>query len=215
MVQRRRLSSSPLGLAAGATLIAVLAGCPDPDVEFEDFVKRKDEIATSGSGSGGSTGVGGGCAAPAAEDFDGDYLLSLVVMLSPDKPAPFRATLTNTEAEFSLSLQPLHADDRSSDVDSPFMLGPFALNMDGTFEADFGTITIPPDTNPVSGSELVADVVLLGKLCPADFLCGKANGMVTSPAPIPLDGSDWTMEKLDTFMEPPKLNCAGDLAAPL
>lgn len=208
-----------LGWVAGLGVVAVLCGCPDPDAEFGDFVKRHQDIYGEGSGTGGQVGVGGGCAVPAAGEVDGEYLFALVAKQSPGKPAPLKATLTTADGaaglEFSLSMQPLNADDRVSEVGSVFTLGPFAVNGDGTFDADWGTISVPPETNPLTASELVAEVRISGKLCPGDFFCGPANGDIVMPAPINIDGSDWTMESLATFMEPPKVNCAGDLADPL
>jgi hypothetical protein len=32
---------------------------------------------------------------------------------------------------------------------------------------------------------------------------------------LSIDGSAWTMERMSLFTEPPKVNCAGDLADPL
>lgn len=202
-------------LAVG--LMAATAGCPDPDGAFDDFTERIGNVDPSGTG--GSVGVGGGCTVPAAGELDGEYLFSLVAKQSPKKPAPLKATLTTTDGaaglEFTLDMQPLSAEDRVSEVGSPFSLGPFPVNDDGSFEADWGTISVPPDTNPLTSSELVAEVQIIGTLCPSEFFCGIANGDIVMPAPINIDGSTWTMESLMTFMEPPKVNCAGDLADPL
>ncbi|MBW2529655.1 MAG: hypothetical protein JRI23_36095 [Deltaproteobacteria bacterium] len=197
-------------------LVCPLAGCPDPGAEFEEFVDRHADVYGT---TVGSSGVGGGCALPAVGELDGEYLFSLVVQLSATKPAPLKATLTTapgaTGFEYSLGMQPLSAEDRATEVGAPFTLGPFPVNPDGSFDSDWGTITVPGDTNPISASELVADVQVAGTLCPGDYFCGIANGQVTSPAPIDISGSTWTMESLATFTEPPKLNCAGDLADPL
>jgi len=213
MLEKRRLV-----LALGLALVAVLSGCPDPDGEFTVFVERHEDIY-GGKPTGSSGGVGGSCTPPAAGEVDGEYLFALVVELSATKPAPLKATLTTTDGaaglEFTLDLQPLSAEDRVTEVGPPFSVGPFPVDADGGFDADWGTITVPAETNPISASELTAELQTLGRLCPGDFFCGIANGQVTSPAPIDVTGSDWTMESLATFVEPPKLNCAGDLADPL
>ncbi len=211
------LETRLLATALSTALVAVLAGCPDPDEEFTDFVDR--HAAIYGNSPSTSGGVGGSCTPPAAGELDGEYLFSLVVALSATTPAPLKATLTTMDGaaglEFTLDMQPLNADDRVSEVGSPFSVGPFPVNADGGFDSDWGTITVPPETNPISASELVAELQVIGRLCPGDFLCGIANGMITSPAPIDITGSTWTMENLATFVEPPKLNCAGDRADPL
>lgn len=199
-------------------LVAALAGCPDPGEEFDEFVKRHADIYGTTVGAGAS-GVGGSCTPPAAGEVDGEYLFSLVVQLSATKPAPLKATLTTMDGaaglEFTLDLQPLNAEDRVTEVGTPFSVGPFPVSSDGSFDSDWGTITVPGETNPISASELVAELQVAGRICPGDFFCGIAGGMVTSPAPIDISGSTWTMESLATFAEPPKLNCAGDLADPL
>jgi hypothetical protein len=187
-------------------------------VEFNDFVERHDDLDPGGSG--GSSGAGGSCGMPpAAGEVDGDYMFSLVAKQSPKKPAPLRATLTTTDGgaglEFTLDLQPLDAEDRSTEVGTAFSVGPFPVQPDGTFEADWGTITVPGATNPLSPSDLSADLLISGSLCASDFFCGAAAGDILEPVMLNIDGSSWTMESLETFMEPPKLNCAGDLADPL
>jgi len=211
------LETRLLRTALGTALVVVLTGCPDPDEAFTDFAGRHEDIY--GSSPSTSGGVGGSCTPPAAGELDGEYLFSLVVALSATKPAPLKATLTTMDGaaglEFTLDLQPLDAENRVSEFGAPFSVGPFPVSADGSFDADWGTITVPPETNPISASELVAELQVLGRFCPGDFLCGIANGMVSSPAPIDINGSNWTMENLATFIEPPKLNCAGDLADPL
>jgi hypothetical protein len=111
-------------------------------------------------------------------------------------------------------MQPLNADDRTTMVSAAFTLGPFPINADGTYDLDWGTVTIPGETNPISASELTANVQTSGSLC-GPLACGVANGLVTSPVMLPIDGSAWTMERMSLFVEPPKVNCAGDLADPL
>ncbi len=206
-----------LFVGGAAVTLALLTGCPDPDAKFADFVQRHGDIY--GMGTGGQVGVGGGCAVPLAGELDGQYLFSLVAKQSPGKPAPLRATLTTSAGtsglQFALELSPLSADDRVTAVGAPFGLGPFDVGSDGTFEADWGTITVPRETNPISDSELTAEVQLLGTLCPGAYFCGVANGTILMPVMLSIDGSSWTMESLDTFTEPPKVNCAGDLADPL
>jgi len=191
----------------------LLTGCPDPDVEFADFTERYEDI--HGSGSGGMAGVGGGCAVPSMGELDGEYFFALAPPQSAKKPAPFTATLAVNGATFTLSLQPLDAEDRVTAIGSAIDLGPFDLADDATFEADLGTIIIPSETNPLTTSELTGEVQLAGALCPADYLCGPATGSITMPVMLPIDGAFWTMESMDTFAEPPKVDCSGGTADPL
>jgi hypothetical protein len=199
-------------------LLIGLTGCPDPDVEFADFNKRYEDI--HGPNTGTMTNVGGGCAAPAAGEIDGDFFFALVPKQSPKKPAPFHATVTTSDAagglEYSITLQPIDAEDRVTEVGPPLpTLGPFPVGADGSFDSDWGTLIVPGETNPISASELTVEVQINGQMCPGDFFCGGANGMVTMPINLPIDGSSWAMERLSLFAEPPKLNCAGDVADPI
>ncbi len=206
MVKRHAYAFTCVGL------VALLGGCPDPDVEFADFESRYNAV----KGDGGS-GQGGGmaCTPPMAGELDGEWLFALTPKQSMTKPAPLLATLTTTADTFTLDLQPLNADDRTTEVGTAFTVGPFDYAADGSFEADWGTIMIPGETNPLTDSALTANVVILGSLCSGDFLCGAANGQVTMPVMLGIDGSKWSMTRMSAYMEPPVLDCSGNTAAPL
>jgi hypothetical protein len=264
--------AKPLRFLAGslAALLCAgaLAGCPDPDVEFEEFNARWctpeniretfsycpcDNDAQCGDGDSGWVCDGGSCVtgcrgadgnncqpgvecsstdssvgkcaigcdtAPAAlGEPDGLYFFSLVPPQSPKKPAPLLATLTTTAdgstgLSFSLELQPVDAEDRMTQVGDPFTVGPFEVNADGSFEADWGPFAVPGETNPLTPSVLEADIVTLGALCTMqDDVCGIASGQITSPVVLDIAGSTFYMEKIDDIAdhtEPVLLNCAGD-----
>ena len=166
--------------------------------------------------------VPAGCVPPTmAGELDGDYFFSLTPSQSPTKPAPFIATVTTTDncgtIEMTLDMQPISADDRVTEVGAAFTLGPYPINADGTFDGNWGTITIPPDTNPLTTSELIADVPSWrGSMCVGSpLICGTLDGTVTSPVTLPLPNTDWAMVPMDVHMEPAVINCAGDTAAPL
>ena len=200
-------------------LVAVLSGCPDPDVEYADFEERFNKINPTTSGMGGMPGTGGGCVAPMAGEFDGSWVFLLSPQQSMTKPAPLKAEVTTADnggtLQLTMDMQPLDANDRMTEVGTPFTLGPFDIGMDGTFEADFGEISVPGETNPLTDSPLVADVVIGGAFCDSMFLCGPILGnMVLMPLMLPLSGN-WAMHKEESYMEPPVLTCSGDTAAPL
>lgn len=194
-------------------LVALLTGCPDPDVEFADFEERYKAV----KGGDGGSGQGGAMACTPAMpgELDGEWLFALTPKQSMTKPAPLLATLTTTDSTFSFDMQPLDAEDRVTEVGSSFPLGPFDYAADGSFEADWGTIMIPGETNPLTDSALTANVVISGSLCAGDFLCGRADGQVTMPVMLGIDDSNWSMTRMSAYEEPPVLDCAGNTAAPL
>jgi hypothetical protein len=198
-------------------ILVVLTGCPDPDVEFADYTDRYKDV--NGDGTGGMLNVGGGCTIAAGER-DGDYFFSLVAKQSPVKPVTFDMTLTTTDGangvEYSLSLQPLSAVDHVTPSGPVLSVGPFPVEPDGSFDSQWPELTVLGDSNPINDNDLIASVNVVGSLCPA-IPCGIVNGIVASgPVMLPLDGgSTFTWESKDTFTEPPKLNCSGELAMPL
>ena len=98
-------------------------------------------------------------------------------------------------------------------VKSHIELPAFSVASDGSFVSDWGAIAVPGAANPVSASSLELDVTLVGAFCPT--ACGDVTGDVTSPAPIPLDGSTFFLEPIGSHTEPPQVDCAGTLADPL
>ncbi len=182
-----------------------------------------------GTGSGGtggqaSTGGGSGCSPPSVGAIDGSYYFALATTMDDTKPVVFAADVTTESGAAGTAtrwvLHPLLWSDRKTEVDAPIELPPqgdsaIELGADGAFSAHLLPAEIPGDANPFSHSAITVDVTLKGSLCGAGtFFCGTASGNVTKPVPISLDGSTWTLEKTaGTFPEPPKINCAMELAA--
>lgn len=208
--------------AFAALGLALLPGCPDTEGKFNDFQDRYEVIHPTTS-SASTSGSGGGCAAPAAGELDGPYVFALSASLDPPNPVLFDAQITSADGatglELSFVLQALDAKDRMTKVGESFPLGPFVVAADGTFEADFPPLAVVGTANPISGSDLEADVSLSGTVCGASgVLCGALNGNVTKPTDIALDGSSFAFEPLDapgSYPAQPTLNCNGDLAKPL
>lgn len=207
----------PFGLAW-----LLLAGCPDAEGKFNDFSERYEELHPATSSSS-SSGAGGGCAAPAAGELDGSYVFALSASIDPPNPVLFDALITTAEGadglELSFVLQALDAKDRKTIVGAKINLGPFAVNADGSFDADFPPLDVVGAANPISGSDLSADVTINGTVCRADgVICGALNGNVTKPADIALDGSAFAIAPLaapGVYPAQPILNCNGELAKPL
>ncbi|MBW2457844.1 MAG: hypothetical protein JRI68_25285 [Deltaproteobacteria bacterium] len=151
--------------------------------------------------------------------------MALATVLFPPTPIVFEAELTTsagaTGLELTLDLQPLASSDRETPVGSPFGIGgPYPVAADGSFTLTPPTLVVPGEANPISGNVIEVEVTLTGTLlAPADFICGDVAGVTTQPPGISIDGSTFTLERIASpgppYPEPPRINCAGDLAQPL
>lgn len=214
------------------TLGILGASCSDPEGAFNEFVDRQEDLAQGGSGGMGGTGgtggaggaagasgeggaAGGGCTPLEQSDVAEGYLFTLSAIILPKKPFIADATVTMDEANntISMSVQPLNADDRTTPEGAPILGGPFQIQEDGSFVADFGEITMDGKANPISGSDLQTTLVLTaepGGWCKeSTFVCGAAQGQATKPLTLNLEGSTFTFQRLDGSGYPdPILDCA-------
>ncbi|RLB45142.1 MAG: hypothetical protein DRI90_28775 [Deltaproteobacteria bacterium] len=215
------------GLLSGLALLAVLPGCPDTTGYYADYQARYEIINPSSS-----SGAGGACSAgpPAVGEVDGPYLFVLATSLYPPTPIVFEADMITSEGadgfEFTMTLQPLASgpsgpNDRVTPIGDPFSLeGPYPVAADGSFTAELPLLNVPGPANPISGNPIAAAVTLTGTFCaPGEFVCGVANGVTVEPPDIDIDGSTFTIERLDApgppYPEPPQIDCAGALAQPI
>jgi hypothetical protein len=92
----------------------------------------------------------------------------------------------------------------------------FPVAADGAFVVDLPGATIPPAANPLTATTVVADIQLVGEACPEGF-CGTVTGQVTEPIVYQLTSSTFRAQPVMgmAYPEPPPIDCAGTLAAPL
>jgi hypothetical protein len=104
-------------------------------------------------------------------------------------------------------------------VGQKLLLGPFPVQANGAFRADMPGLAVPGAANPVTGGDILANVVLEGSLCgDARSFCGTVTGNVSSPLPLDLAGSTFTLTRVDPPADPPTrppIDCAGNLSDPL
>jgi hypothetical protein len=176
--------------------------------------------ASGGGGESGTGGTGGGgtCTPLTQAEVANGYLFTLSAVILPNKAFVADCTITMDEANntISMSVQPLRADDKTTPVGAAILGGPFQIQPDGSFNADFGNITMAGDANPISGSDLVTTLTLIaepgGWCSESTFVCGAAVGQATKPISLNLEGSTFTFQRLDGSGYPsPVINCAGDI----
>jgi hypothetical protein len=205
--------------AATVVCAAVLmssSACTQPEEEFDAFQQRYETqyppVVIEGC-------PGDPCMAPAVAETMGDHLFTLSAALGPDQPVLFDTQLAYDGMALTFTMQPLLAMDRMTKTGMPVMLGPYTVAPDGCFAADFPELSVPGEANPISGTVIVADIAITGRIC-AGYMsfCGDVTGNLIMPFMFDLAGSTYTCEKLampGAYPEPPTINCAGDLATPL
>lgn len=173
-----------------------LSGCPDPDAAMKDFVSRvpvRDAaLDLAIADSGGVQNV----------EIEGLYLFGLSTFLRPDFPILFGATITlvpaaePTDAKaatMTLVLQPLYCKNEGGatpnctreKVGEPLEDFVFDIAQDGRFSADLGEVTVGGDSNPVSGRDIKARLILKGFVREHE-ICGGVEGEVLLPIQAPL-----------------------------
>jgi hypothetical protein len=192
------LSSNRLVVSLSSYLVPgllggmLLAGCPDPEGEFNDFTSRLPD---------GPPGVHVD-AAPLVDgpiaDVSGTFLIGLTNdLLAAVNPIQFLATqtvdMTGGGYRVTLSFQPLNKTTRLA-VGAPAVFGPVDVSTNGEFTANLpGELTIPAEANTLLVAPIVANmVVIVGRISTADFHCGTLDGNVTQPVVIDLGESHTT-----------------------
>lgn len=204
-------------------------GCVDAEGDYNDFKDRYEQTSGSG-GAGGEAGQGGAagaagaapCVVPSPGEMDGDYLFALSAKVKPEAPLLFTNKVTTTASGSDLSmqwtLQGLDRFDRKTPVGDPIVLDPTVIGSDGTIDIALPPLNVTGQANPISGSNITAEVKSLrGSFCNTDgFYCGQVDGDVTKPIPLNINGSTWSMQKIDdpNAYPPPVLDCKKTPAGP-
>jgi hypothetical protein len=180
---------------------AVLCGCPSPDPEakydryLDDTKEQRDEF------QGMKQDVSGALA-----DITGDFLLSLSSVIAPDLPLQFVVTVEFTDngdgtATGNFSFQPLSLNPGST-TEPRMAVGPtldfpgIPIDAGGGFSIDMGSVMVTGMANPITGSDIAANLVLTGAIQSADNWCGTVEGMVTSPLTADLAGSTFNAARV-------------------
>ncbi len=180
--------------------------------------------------AGGAPGGGGGsgsCVVPKPGELDGDYFLTLSMKLAPSKPFVFAVNVT-TEAfvgqvGMRWTIRNLLWSDRKTPVGDPIAptpppMAPFLIDALGTVHVQLDAFAVLGEANPLTHTPVMFDATLEGAVCGGGgFFCGTFGGYITKPIPVDLTGSTWTLQKVSgaVFPEPPAIDCAKNLAAPV
>lgn len=209
--------------------LTLLTGCPDTEGEFCAFDQRYKDAKQMGANrdSCESTPIVVEtdcemCATMplAAGDYP-DYIFALSTAIAPAAPILFDAQMTIDAGDpttFTLVLEPLECNPTTGCPKNPlggvFTIGPFDLDGNYCLASELPVIDVPGEANPISGNPVQADgVFLTGSICSdGAFICGTipVGNAIVGGNPIPINDSDWTLERLPgpgMYPDTPKLNC--------
>jgi hypothetical protein len=126
-------------------------------------------------------------------NVDALFLLAMSASLMPQFPFQFLAQATADNGTMDLILYPLRLDVGSTTwprTPSGDSLGYYDIPMDGAcFNLDMGEVPLAGDTNPITGSDTVATLILSGCFTSAAAFCGSISGQITVPLESDLSGS--------------------------
>ncbi|PIE17469.1 MAG: hypothetical protein CSA66_05810 [Proteobacteria bacterium] len=190
---------------APALALALLPGCTnDQDGKFDAFVERSEPFR-------------GELTEETCEerfDISGDYMLTMSTHLSRDKPLLLGATFAVDPATWEVScdfhmLNLTDAEQADRAEVGALYSASGTIAEDGSFTLDFGIVDVPAAANPITFSEIQANLVLEGCTKSADLACGAVEGNVVTPH-IDLATSTWGSARVDGDITtaPVVLSCA-------
>lgn len=206
-------------MVCGLVFVA-LTGCVDSNKRFDEFLDR----AGAGGGATPELDAAGppdapviaGDASPPADgmpaadgptpsnvpDISGMFYIAAAAVINPDTPLEFlsRTRLTpnpdGRTAELEISVHPLRVADRMPSELASEIVRTTTVSADLTFEVDFGVIMFPGETNPITGGDITASIIMQGRILSRDFVCGPVDGQVMMPTMFDLDGSTFAAQRI-------------------
>ena len=178
--------------------VPLLAGCPDPEGRFNEYVGRipDGKIVVMYD------------APPLNEipDISGNNLLAIKIVFVGSGPlqALVNVTMTKTGATAKANFHISWLDKESLQVTgTPFDVNDIQISSAGEFDVNIATLMIPAAANPLGIDAVAKDTVLHGLIKSADFFCGTVNGMVTSPTMQSLQGSTFGAVRVTNLSQLP------------
>ena len=192
---------SALNLCRTASLISVLVltGCPDPEGALGEFEARKAEDT-------GMTMMEM-CKAPdynftpnpaidtlcadSSRDGHGLYYARLSTTLARKVPLHFLVEIGEKDNESFFNLTPISTQGEL--IKQNLIENTLTTNADGTFVVNTGDVDVNGLANPLSGSDILANLILEGKFVTGGGLCGALAGCLIRPYSYDLVGSTFTL----------------------
>lgn len=185
-------------------------------------VDTGDPTATTGSVPGDPTETSESTTGDAPVVV-GEYLLAVSTVIAPAQPLQFIATneLIGAPGQQTLrtALQPLALDlgqvtTPRTPVGEPLVFAGIPV-VDGIFKVDLGVVTVSGAANPITGSDITAQLALVGEFVGPDFYCGTVDGDLLMPLMASLTGSTFAAVRIADPGDLPAevtLDCSGNTA---
>ncbi|HTM20172.1 MAG TPA: hypothetical protein VL172_06690 [Kofleriaceae bacterium] len=163
--------------------LCLTAGCVSPKDRFDEFNDRVIDAAP--------VVIVDGTPLAQIPDVTGEFLQGYSPVFAPAASIQFRTTVgymavSDTSGRLDMSAQPLDADTREP-VGDPVVTNDTVVNEAGEFAAIVQG-NVDGAANPITGSDLVLDIVLHGIIRNTDLFCGTVTGNITN-LDLVLDGS--------------------------
>ncbi len=208
-----------------ALLGLALLGCADASGRFQEFEERRGALAGDAGGAPDGAGGAGGeaaCKPPAPGIVRGPALLALETSTLPGTAILFFGQVETPELDgataVKYSYKALDAGDRQTQVGDPLVVGPYAIDADGHFDAPTANSTLPGSANAISpGLDITSQITLHGTICGvSDFYCGTTTGTVSAPFAGATTGHFGLtlLPSLDDIPARPRFGCGNDDLAP-
>ena len=152
---------------------------------------------------------------PEPDVVHGPALLALETSTSPGVPILFLGEVETPELDgktaVKYSYMALDASDRRTKVGDPRVVGPYAIQDDGTFDAPTAESTLPGSANAIlPGVPITSQLTLHGTICGvSSFYCGTVTGTVYSPVQGPTSGQFGLtlLDSVDEMPARPRFGC--------
>ena len=214
----------PALVVALPLLFMTMSGCADASGRFDAFEERRRSAVGQGEAGarGGFGGAGAACQPPAPGVVHGPALLSLETSTAPGAAILFFGELETPELDgqtaVKFSYKALRVDDRYTRVGDALVVGPYAIEEDGRFDAPTEESTLPGSANAIlPGVPITSQLTLHGTICGvSDFYCGTVTGTVSAPVQGETSGNFGLalVPSLDKLPARPRYGCAEDALAP-
>lgn len=205
-------SSGPLRLLCGVVVLAVASGCPSPDAsgkydrfneeteDERDVPPMKLDLPPPDLAEGESF-----------PDINGVFLVAISTTVDVSKPLQFLADVQTDyddagTGSMTIEFQPLSLDVGSTTEPREEVGDAIVVDTDvntGAFTIPFGETMVTGQANPITGSDILADLSLQGNVRSANAWCGGVDGDVLSPIMVPLAGSTFAAIRLADRSERP------------
>ncbi|MEL6178079.1 MAG: hypothetical protein AAFS10_03955, partial [Myxococcota bacterium] len=183
----------------GVALLVVALTCayacdsPDTENEFNEFGK-----ATEGQRGSSDAEVMLPDTDATKVDFSGEFFMAIKTSIGPTLPLFIQATVAVSEdlSTIDFVFQPLVNDvtatgdpapNPRTPVGDPVTLTGVPFNDNGTFTVQLDNISVAGEANPLTGREILANLMLTGLVASSDLFCGGISGDVVEPIAAPLD----------------------------